>query len=329
MHCKGGALENQKAVAVIIVNWNQKKRLDACLSSLKSKTEYKNYRVIVVDNGSNDGSVELVKQQFRWADLIALAKNYGFSISNNQGISYALKKYSPQYVLLLNNDTEIIQSNWLISMVKAAESAVDIGIVGCKLVYPDGKTQYIGTKVGFQSIAWLNPLDESCYPSVFDVDAVLGASFLIKREVIDQIGFLDVGYSPFVHEESDYCVRAKRAGYRIRMLLDVWVIHHWKTSMVKVKPAQVEYVVRRNFIRFMLLNFPQKWLIKRVAVEIRIFLACFIAKNRGGTLPVKLRSGSELLTRLEINVYSWLYNMRRLRDILLKRQNRSSKMPIT
>jgi GT2 family glycosyltransferase len=324
----GEAVEKQKSVAIIIVNWNQKKPLATCLNSLKNKTAYEDYHVIVVDNGSVDGSVEMVKQSFPWADLITLDKNYGFSVGNNKGIDYALKKYNPQYILLLNNDTEIVQSDWLTKMMAVAESEGNVGIVGCKLVYPDGKTQYIGTKITVKGLTWLNPSSEGSLPEVFDIDAVLGACFLIKRDVIDKIGFLDIGFSPFVHEESDFCTRAKKAGYKTRMVLSVRVVHFWKMSVGKVNSAYVECVVRRNAIRFMLLNFPASWLVKRVPVEARIFIGCFIARNKGkkGILPIKLRTGRELLVRLKINVYGWLHNLMSLREILAKRENRTAKL---
>ena len=321
-------MEKQKSVAIIIVNWNQKKPLATCLSSLKNKTAYADYHVIVVDNGSSDGSVQVVKEDFPWADVIALNKNYGFSIGNNKGIAHALKKYNPQYILLLNNDTEIVQNDWLSEMVAVAESEVNVGVVGCKLIYPDGKTQYIGTKITVKGLTWINPSSEGSLPKVFDVDAVLGACFLIKRDVIDKIGFLDVGFSPFVHEESDFCMRAKKAGYRTRMVLSVRVVHFWKMSVGKVNSAYVEYVVRRNAIRFMLLNFPASWLVKRVPVETRIFVGCFVARNKSKKriLPIKLRTGEELLVRLKVNVYGWLHNLMSLREILAKRENRTAKL---
>lgn len=319
-------MEKEKSVSIIIVNWNQKNYLETCLKSLEEKTAYSNYQVIVVDNGSLDGSVEGVKDRFPWADVIVLNKNYGFSIGNNKGIAYALKKYKPQYVLLLNNDTEIVQNDWLRKMVAAAESKDNVGIVGCKLIYPNGKTQYIGTKVTVKGLSWLNPSSEGSLPEVFDVDAVLGACFLIKRQVLGKIGFLDVGFSPFVHEDSDFCMRAKKAGYRTCMVLNVSVVHFWKMSVGKVNSAYVEYVVRRNAIRFMLLNFPVSWLVRRKPVEARIFIGCFIARNRGKKAPIKLRTGRELLVRLKINVYGWLYNLARLREIMAKRENRAAKL---
>ncbi len=321
-------LENQKTVSIIIVNWNQKKLLATCLSSLKNKTAYSNYNVIVVDNGSLDNSVGLVKQNFPWADVIALDKNYGFSIGNNKGITYALKKYEPHYVLLLNNDVEIVQANWLSKMVSVAESENNVGIVGCKLIYPDGKTQYIGTNITVKELKWLNPSSEGSHAEVFDVDAVLGACFLIKRAVLDKIGFLDVGFSPFVHEESDFCMRAKKAGYRTCMVLSVIVVHFWRMSVGEVNSAYVQFVVRRNAIRFMLLNFSSSWLLKRALVEVRIFVGCFIARKKGkkGLVPFQLRTGRELLMRLKVNFDAWLNNFMNLREILVKRGNRTAKL---
>jgi len=322
------ALEKQKSVAIIVVNWNQKKLLATCLKSLKLKTEYQNYQVIVVDNGSLDGSVEMVKQGFSWADIVALDKNYGFSIGNNKGIFYALKKYEPRYVLILNNDVEIVQPDWLTKMVSVAESEDNVGIVGCKLIYPNGKTQYIGTKVTVKGLTWVNLSSEAILPEVFDVDSVLGACFLIKRGVIDKIGFLDVGFSPFVHEESDFCMRAKKAGYRTCIVLSAFVVHFWKVSMDKVNSAQVEFVVRKNAIRFMLLNFPIPWLLKRTPVEVRILVGCFVARKQGkkGKVQIKLRNGTETLLRVRINFYGWLQNFKNLHDIIAKRKNRTAKL---
>ncbi len=321
-------MENEKTVSIIIVNWNQKGLLETCLSSLWEKTSYSNYKVIVVDNGSSDGSADFVRQSFPWADILALNRNYGFSIGNNRGIIFALKNYNPQYILLLNNDTQIVQADWLTKMVAVAESEANVGIVGCKLIYPNGKIQYIGTKVTVKGLSWLKPSSLNSLPEVFEVDAALGACFLIKRQVIDKIGFLDAWFSPFVHEESDFCMRAKKAGYKTLLVSSVSVVHFWKASVGKVKSAYVEYVVRRNAIRFMLLNFPASWLLKRVPIEVRIFVGCFIARNKGarGILPIKLRTGRELLVRLKVNRDSWWHNLRNLKEILAKRANRAARV---
>jgi GT2 family glycosyltransferase len=203
-----------------------------------------------------------------------------------------------------------------------------VGIVGCKLIYPNGKTQYIGTKFTVKRLAWLNLSSEGSLPEVFDVDAALGACFLVKRTVLDKIGLLDVGFSPFINEESDFCARAKKAGYRTRMILSVSVVHFLNTSLNKIKSPYVEFISRKNTIRFMLLNFPTSWLFKRVFFEVRTFVGCFIARDKGkkGIMSIKLRTGRKLLVRLNVNFYGWLSNIGSLREIIAKRRDRTAKL---
>jgi GT2 family glycosyltransferase len=308
------------------VNWNRKSHLASCLNSLESKTEYANRDLIVVDNGSNDGSVELLKSDYPWVDLITLDKNYGFSIGNNKGMVYALKKFKPSYILLLNNDTIIVQKDWLKRMVALARSDDKIGVVGCKLVYQDGMTQYVGTRITPAGITWLETSNERKLPEIFDIDSVLGACFLIKKEVIDRIGLLDEGFSPFIHEESDFCMRAKKAGYRTCIILSVSVVHLLGSSISKKQTELVESVVRRNTIRFMLLNFPKSWLIGRVPNELKLFLGCFARRNNNKRLVPSIRivTREELLRNLRVNICGWLYNFFALPDILIKRKNRGT-----
>lgn len=316
---------SEPSVSIVILSWNSKALLETCLTSLRKKTEYANYNVIVVDNGSIDNSASLVKENFPWVDAVALDKNYGFSVGNNEGIAYALKKFNPEYVLLLNNDTEVAQEDWLRKMTAVAESEKAIGILGCKLIYPDGRTQYIGTKLAVTGLSWLKPRDHPDLPETYMVDAVLGACFLTKRSVIDKIGGLDPGFSPFSDEESDFCMRAKKAGYKICMVSTVKIVHLGGTSLGKINSEYVRLIVKRNSIRFMLLNFPDSWLAKRVPYEARIFIRCFLTKNKG-VLPVKLRRGQDVLTDLKLNLKAWHCNLKTLPEILQKRKNRTMKL---
>jgi len=300
------------------------------LTSLRKETEYAKYNVIVVDNGSADNLARSVEENFPWVDVVALDKNYGFSIGNNKGIAHALKKFNPEYVLLLNNDTEIVQENWLRKLITVAESEETIGIVGCTLIYPDGRIQYIGTKLAVTGLSWLKPRDHSYLPETYTVDAVLGACFLIKRSVIDKIGGLDTGFSPFSDEESDFCMRAKKAGYKICMVSTVKVVHRCGTSIGKINSEYIRLIRRRNSVRFMLLNFPTSWLAKRVPYEARILIRCFIARNNAAKrrIPIKLRDSKDMLIEVKTNVRGWLYNLKNLREIAAKRQNRIMKLPL-
>ncbi len=123
---------NKKA-AIIIVNWNGKKFLKDCLSSVYKQT-YKNFNVYFVDNGSIDGSVDFVKKNFPKTKIIELDKNYGFAKGNNIGISKTLKDKKVEYIILLNNDT-IVDKNWLLELLKVYESSPhNLGGIQSKII---------------------------------------------------------------------------------------------------------------------------------------------------------------------------------------------------
>jgi GT2 family glycosyltransferase len=319
-------MEKEPLVSIIIVNWDGKKSLMTCLGSLRKKTAYSNYRVIIVDNGSTDGSSEYIREEFPWIDLITLNKNYGFSIGNNRGIAFALRKYDPRFVLLLNNDVEIIQENWLSKIVEITEKDLEIGIAGCRFLYPDGSLQNIGMKVGVKGSFWLDPNISGTLPEVFEVDAVYGACFLIRRDVIDRIGLLDEGFSPFFHEETDYCLRSKKAGYKNCTISSATVVHARSVSVSKVKSYYVIFVEKKNALRFMLLNLPLTWIMLRMPFEIAILLSVIKINRDEKGFPLKLRKGRELINMTKANAYAWLDNARHMREIVEKRRNRTKKL---
>jgi hypothetical protein len=112
------------------------------------------------------------------------------------------------------------------------------------------------------------------------------------------------------------------------MVLGVSVVHFWRRSVGKVNSMYVEFVVRRNLIRFMLLNFPNSWLLKRVPIEARIFIGCFIteSKNKRTSLPFNLRSGKEMFARLRVNFSAWSSNLSNLHEIIAKRRDRTARL---
>jgi GT2 family glycosyltransferase len=310
------------SVSIIIVNWNGKNILDRCLHSLETKTVYPNYYVILVDNGSTDGSVMHVRENHKWIDVLPLDKNYGFSKGCNFGILYAHKKYSSDYYLLLNNDTEIVQEDWLSEMISVAEGDERLGILGCILIFPDGRIQNIGITFEVRGLLWLGIPKKLILKRQYEVDAVLGACFLIKKIVIDKIGLLDEGYSPFQNEESDFCARAKKAGFKIITYTGVKIVHIKSFSMDKVKVDYSDLIIRKNEIRFILLNFPLSWMVKRFPYEIMIFLRCFLKK--GGGKRIKLRDRNDMRARSRMYGIAWLTNFKNLPEIIVKRWNRKS-----
>ena len=215
-------MEKQPKVAIIICTYNQEALLKKCLYSLKNKTNYKNYKIFLVDDSGKGEIGENIKKKFSWVDVTINKKNFGFSKSNNIGIKKAVKEYNPDYVLLLNDDTEMVRENWLKRMIKFGESDEKIGILGCKIIYPDKSLQNIGGKVRRWKIDKITKFKEG---EIIEVDHVMGAFMFIKKKVINKIGFLDEDFSPYLLEDTDYCLRAKEEGFKIKSISSVEIIH--------------------------------------------------------------------------------------------------------
>jgi GT2 family glycosyltransferase len=204
-------------VYIIVLSWNGKADTLQCLSSLKELV-YPNYRVLVVDNASSDGSAEEVKSQFPDVELIVNKKNLRFAGGNNVGIEYAVSK-NADYILLINNDT-IVDNNFLSELVRTAESDNEIGMVGPKIYYysEPNRTWYAGGKIelwkGWLSHIGVRELDNGQYNQTKETDFISGCCLLVKSEVIKKVGLLDTAYYIY-GEDVDWCVKASRAGYRL------------------------------------------------------------------------------------------------------------------
>jgi len=205
-------------VSIVMLNWNGIADTIECIESLK-KITYPQYEIIVIDNASSGNDVELLSEQYRnQITVIANDQNYGFPGGCNIGMRRALSENIP-YVLLLNNDT-VVDPEFLTEMIRVAESNNTIGMVGSKiyLYYKRTVMQAVGGKIRW----WLgdietygeNEEDRGQWDAIAERDFVYGTSFLIKRGVIEKIGFMDTFFF-FGIEEMDYCTRAKRAGFKI------------------------------------------------------------------------------------------------------------------
>ena len=267
-------MEKEPFVAVIIVNWNGRELLRDCLSSFVKKTNYKNYKLIVVDNGSTDGSNKMVSSLFKQIIFIRNKDNLGFSKANNIGIKYALDNYNPDYFLLLNNDTEIVDRDWLRKMILFSESKKEIGIVGCKLVYSDGSLQSQGGVRDKNSKNFLKEQKEKSPDDVYE-SFVWGACFLIKKEVILKIGGLDEIYSPFLLEETDYSERARERGFKTFYYGKTFIIHKGGQSMKNQENLKRLFILTRNDLIFYL-----RWNKKKLPFLIfKKFAHSFVTKN--------------------------------------------------
>ncbi len=262
-----------KDLRIIIVSWNNEKTLEACLKSLPGAClpagqagDGSDWEAIVIDNASTDKSTEIVqriiKEQSR-IKLISNKENRGFSKACNQG----LVDLDARYILLLNPDTECPVGS-LTALVKDADAHPKAGVIGPKLVNTDGTVQAgirrfpsIWNQVGIMLKL------HNVFPGLFrhyfaadlaldkeqEVEQIMGACFLIRREVIEQIGGLDERYFVWF-EEVDYCRMAKEKGWVVRYAPSVQVAHHGGESFRQAFP-----VTKQKYFNASLISYFQKW----------------------------------------------------------------------
>jgi len=240
----------EKSVTIILLSWNCLSYLVKCLDTLKTKTHFKDYEIMIVDNGSNEATKDYIRQ-LEASKFISKAifneTNLGFSKGNNIGIS-AVKGD----VLLLNTDTEILQGDWLKNIQETAYSSDDIGIVGCRQRNSAGFLMHAGSYMlksvakGAQ-IGWGLP-DVNQYNSVRQVEGVVGSCMYIKRELIDKIGGLPEEYESY-YEDTVYCFKAREAGYKTYCDGRVTILHHQNTATRENK-VSFESIYERSRITF-------------------------------------------------------------------------------
>jgi GT2 family glycosyltransferase len=296
--------------------------LHRCLTSLFANTSNQEYKVVVVDNSSKDGSVEMLLEKFPQAFVIRNNENLGFSKANNQGIRYALAKGAKR-ILLLNNDIEVPQGKWLRTLVDVLESDTEIGIVGCKLLYPDGRIQHGGGRITLKGAYNRGEFEEDKgqYDRLESVDYVTGAALLVRSDVVAKIGLLDEGFSPLYYEDTDWCVRARLYGYKIVYTPNPSLIHYCGSTADGLGMERKTLYRRRGFVRFFLLNYQFTDIVKVILkFESKAAIACLIKRKRNSKLPIALRADAS--NRLMLFVKIWLPSLRGLKYIMALRRQR-------
>ncbi len=243
-------------VIVVILNWNNAPDTIACLDSLR-RVEYRNTEIIVVDNGSTDESLPQLREAYPRIELLETGENLGYAEGNNVGIRHALAA-RPDYVCVLNNDTEVAP-DFITRLVEEAESDPAIGIVGPKMYFfePPDMVFAAGSLVEWdggvlnQRGIWqresaIGPLYGDC-PE--DVDFIIGCGVLIKRTVLEQVGLLDPRYY-LNFEDVDLCIRALQAGYRVRYTPHAVLRHKVSASLGQGSPRNTYYMTRNALLFF-------------------------------------------------------------------------------
>jgi hypothetical protein len=299
-------------LSIIIVSYNTRNLLQECLRSIFQETKGLEFEVIVVDNASTDGSREMLEQEFPQVKRIYNSENKGFAAANNQGIT----KADGEYVLLLNSDTKILDGA-VFKTVEFMKQRPEANIVGCKLLNADGTLQ--PSCRSFPSV-W-NLFSESLflyklfkrtqlfgkyhmsyfdYDSIHEVDVVMGAFMMIRREVFEKVGLFDESYFMYT-EETEFCYRAKKQGYKV-LFTPLACVFHYGGGSIRNEQSYFEQI-HQSQLQFIRANFHglQKHagvFLKQLGIAIRVpayFLLGLLTLNPG--LLQKSRFYSSVLVK--------------------------------
>ena len=243
---------------IIVVNWNGKRLLKDCLDSIKENMPQLS-KIIVVDNNSIDGSIEMLKKSYSWVDIVANKSNRGFSGANNDGIKYVYKKYNPDYYYYLSNDTKVTEG-FVRKLIEVAKKDETIGLLGSGQKNFFGEDSIFSGDIGFFGVKYYFGKEPR------ETGWVSGAAFLVPREIIEKVGGFDELYNPAYYEESDWQVRIKKAGYKI-FTVPKSLIYHKGAGSSEEYPSNISEIFYRNRVRFFLSHNPL-FLLPRFLVDI-------------------------------------------------------------
>jgi len=295
-------------VVVIILNYNGLKWLPVCLTSVL-KTSYPNYETILVDNASSDGSVEFMRREYPSVKVIVNSLDLGFGEAYNRAISNA----EAEYVVLLNNDTKVLNSNWLTNLVEVADGRTDVGAVATKLT--SMRDPRVLDSVGGAAIPYWQggfydvgrgERDVGQYRRGFEPFAYCGAAALLRKSAFVDAGMLDSRFFT-QFDDPDLSWRLRLRGWRIGYAPDAEVAHHrgGVTGGGDVTPS-VLYYCNRNFLRAIIKNCGATlpWALRNYAVYTFLIALAFLVLE-----PMK----SVVLVR------GLVWNLRNLRDSWMAR----------
>jgi len=266
-------MKEKPILSIVIVSWNVREDLRECLQSLFRDEECRvkggEIEVIVVDNASTDGTAEMVEGEFPQVKLLANHQNLGYTKANNIGINYSRGKY----ILLLNPDT-IVHQGALQALIECAESHPEAGVIGAKLLNPDGSIQrsarsFPDIGAGLFRNTFLgrlfpnNPfvrrylLTDFSYDEIREVDWVSGAAMLVRRNLIERIGGLDERFWAYC-EDVDLCWRAWQAGYKVLFCPNTVITHKvGRSSDQRLVPSLIQH--HKSMWLFYLKNYRNRY----------------------------------------------------------------------
>jgi GT2 family glycosyltransferase len=245
-------------ISVVVVNWNRGELLRACLSSLAAQT-YRNLEIIVVDNGSTDGSPEMAEREFPQARLVRNDTNRGFCAANNQGIRLARGRL----VALLNNDAEA-DSGWIKALRGAFHLGPDVGMAASKilvwesrgtidktghLIYPDGQNRGRGT--GEADRGQYERVEETAWPD--------GCAAMYRKDMLEKLGGFDEDFFAYA-DDAELGLRARLAGWRCVYIPSAVVYHHLGSTLGRFSSDRL-FLIERNRVWLAAKLFPWRLLV--------------------------------------------------------------------
>jgi len=242
---------------IIILNWNGRQHLQDCLDSLSS-VDYSNYRILLVDNNSQDESVVFVKSNYSYIHVIQNEKNLGFAEGNNVGIRYALSQ-GAKYIVLLNNDTRV-EPDFLTRLIQRGEERQEVGVIGGKVLMFSNPRIVNSTGVNLNQFAygWDRDFGEETQDvrrDAGEVLAVTGCLLVVKREVFERIGLFDSKFFAYF-EDMDFCIRVwKHTDFTVEYVPEA-VIYHKFSSSYPGESFLKRKLMLRNRYRIFFKHFP-------------------------------------------------------------------------
>lgn len=239
----------KETIGFVILTWNSEKVIYECLQAILSMEKILS-RIVVVDNGSSDATVDIIEQYVAERDatdrsnlcIFRMDKNWGTTISRNKGLKYILKQYpDTEYICILDSDTEINEES-MMKMIQALHDNRTCGIIGPRMHDKNMKFQVSGRSIPTLSekllkvmpIRKLSDLGEKMQGMIpeagtgcIDVGYLMSACWVMRTSVMQEIGLLDekIFYAP---EDVDYCIRCWKKGYRVMYCYDAEILHHWQ-----------------------------------------------------------------------------------------------------
>jgi len=256
--------------SIIVVSLNGAKRIGKCLRSVAASFDPARHavEVIVVDNGSGDATSAAAEEADPNAQVIRAERNLGFAGGNNLGI-----EASRAPIVILLNDDAYPEPGWLDELGATAAATPDWGVIGCLLLYPESRqVQHAGGLIEPNGLTkhtdWGAEGDDIKARAPHEAEYVSGAAFAINRSLIDAGFVLDADYFPIYFEETDYCLTARRLGFRVMMSPRAVVLHDESQVTVAFSPGFLRKY-HRNRLRFLLINYLRPQLQAAFRYELR------------------------------------------------------------